>query len=285
VAEPEYRSAALLLLDHVINQPRVDLYLNTTVSDASTAAVEMLGCARVPVGVWNEAAFWVTNYRGVARSYLARRKHRLATPLSYPLAAAAFVRDRLTTRLPAAGDVDVVACPTFDERFDDFWSDARRAGPHLLWAVRTREVLDWHYRFALLSGRLWIAAVVDGGRIVAYAVFDRRDNTAIGLKRVRLADFQSLDGSAELLPPLLAWALRKCRAEGVHVLESLGRWLEPGELLDTIAPHRRTMPAWSSYYRASTPELAARLSDRRAWAPTLFDGNASLDAIEAVEDQ
>jgi len=61
VADPEYRSASLLLLDNVINQPGVDLYVNSTFSPASTPAISVFGCARVPVGVWDECAFWVTH--------------------------------------------------------------------------------------------------------------------------------------------------------------------------------------------------------------------------------
>jgi hypothetical protein len=137
-------------------------------------------------------------------------------------------------------------------------------------------MLNWHYRYALRHDRLWIATILDGPRLVAYAVFDRRDRADINLRRVRLVDFQSLDGGTDLLLPLLSWALRRCRAEGVHVLESVGRWMEQGALLDELAPHRRQLPAWRYVYRANTPELAERLRDRQAWAPSLYDGDASL---------
>ena len=76
--------------------------------------------------------------------------------------------------------------------------------------------------------------------------------------------------------PLLSWALSKCRDEGIHVLEHFGRWLEKGEALDGIAPYRRKLPTWIFVYRANAPGLAERLADRRVWAPSLFDGDASL---------
>ena len=275
VAEPEYRSASLLLLDHVINQCHVDLYLNNTVDVASTAAVSAFQCTRVPVGVWNKAAFWITHYQGFVESFLARKNYPLTKPLSYPLSAAVSLKERLTKMALGASDVEVKGCPAFDERFDDFWMDLKRCNPHLLWAVRTREVLEWHYKYALLHGRLWIVGAVDGHRMVAYAIFDRRDNE-FGLKRVRLVDFQSLDGSTALLSPLLSWALRKCRDEGIHMLESVGRWLEKGELLEIIAPYERRLPNWRYFYRANDPGLAESLRDQRAWAPSLFDGDASL---------
>jgi len=133
-----------------------------------------------------------------------------------------------------------------------------------------------HFKYALLGNRLWIATVVDGPRIVAYALFERGDDPTWRLRLVRLVDFQSLDGSTTLLSPLLAWALRKCRAEGIHKVVSLGRWLEKGELLDTIAPYRRRLSTWTYFYRANSPELVEPLRDPHTWAPSAFDGDSSL---------
>jgi hypothetical protein len=276
VADPEYRSASLLLLDNVINQPDVDLYLNSTFSPASTPAITVFGCSRVPVGIWDESAFWVADHQGFLASFLSRKGYPLARPLSYPGASAMLLRERLTRAGLRASDVEVEACSIFDERFDEFWADLRTRQSHLLLAIRTREVLAWHFKYALSNNRAWIATVVDSGRIIAYAVFDRRDRTDIALRRARLVDYQSLDGSTDFLLPLLSWGMQKCRAEGVHMLEHVGRWLEDGEIIDLIAPYRRRLLAWRYAYRANNPELAEGLRERRAWAPSLFDGDASL---------
>jgi hypothetical protein len=170
----------------------------------------------------------------------------------------------------------VTACPYFDDRFDDFWGALKSNYPRLLLAVRSREVLEWHFKYALLKNQLWIVTVVDGARLAAYAIFDRRDNPNFGLKRVRLVDFQSLDGTNTLLAPILSWALKKCRDEGIHMLENIGRFLEHGEFIDGVAPHRRKLSTWTYVYRANDPRLAEDLKDRQAWAPSLFDGSASL---------
>jgi hypothetical protein len=278
VADQEYRSGSLLLLEHVISQPSIDLYVNSTISVASMPAIDVFGCSRVPVGVWDEAAFWVTNHPAFAKSVLKRRGNPLASALSYPLSAALLLRERFTKTALSRSDVEVRACANFDERFDDFWIELRRRHPQLLLAIRTREVLAWHFKYALADNRAWIATVVEGGRLIAYAVFDRRYRRDIGLRRMRLVDFQSLDGSTELLPPIISWALGKCRAEGIHMLESVGRWLESGELLDVLAPYRRKLfgTAWLYAYRANNAVLAGQLRDRRVWAPSLFDGDASL---------
>src|SRR6266404_1699960 len=77
VAEPAYRSAALLLLDRLINQPGVDLYLNNTMSQEAASSFSMFECPRVPVGIWNESAFWITHYRGFAQSVLIKKHYPL----------------------------------------------------------------------------------------------------------------------------------------------------------------------------------------------------------------
>jgi len=276
VADLSYRSKALSLLDRVINQPNVDLYLNNTVGSNSANAVSIFDCSRVPVGLWDESAFWITNYQGFLERVLEIKARGLAKPLSYPLSAAAFLKDRLTSKGLRADDVEVKSVTAFDDRFDDFWMDLKRMNPRVLLAVRTREVLEWHFKYALLDNRLWIATVVDNARLAAYAIFDRQDNSAFGLTRMRLVDFQSLDGGTALLEPLLCWALRKCRNEGLHMLEIIGRWLEKGEFIETVAPHRRKLESWRFFYRANDKSLATTLRDPRTWAPSLFDGDATL---------
>ena len=283
VAEPAYRSVSLLLLDRVVNQRNVDLYLNNTVTAESTAALSVFECPRVPVGVWDESGFWITHYQGFSESFLVWKNYPLAKPLSYPLCAAALFRDWLTRKALPEDHVEVKTCSDFDDRFGDFRLELKRRNPHQLLAVRTREVLEWHYKHALLNNRLWIITAVDGPRLVAYATFERKDKLKFGLKRLSLVDFQSLDGSNGLLSPFLNWALRRCRNEGIHMLENVGRWLEKGELIKTVAPYRRKLPTWSYFYRANSPGLAESLKDPRAWAPSLFDGDASLCAGVMME--
>jgi hypothetical protein len=48
------------------------------------------------------------------------------------------------------------------------------------------------------------SARVDGPRLIAYGIFDRMELREIGLKQVRLVDFQSLDGGTDFLSPLLS---------------------------------------------------------------------------------
>jgi hypothetical protein len=275
VTEPAYRSAALQLLDSVINQRDVDLYVNSTVTAASVAAVQVFACEPVPVGRWDRSAVWYTHRQRYYEMRLRQERWPLAKPLSYAVATPESLWKSMTTTALRAGDVEVSACASFDERFDDFWSELKQRHPHRLLAVRSREVLQWHHRYALLNGHLWIPAVLDGDGLAAYATFQRYDRPEWGT-RVRLVDFQSLDGTSALLPSLLSWALKRCRAERIHSLEVVGRWLGRGELLESAATDPREMPTWKFFYRANTPALATSLKPPEVWAPSLYDGDASL---------
>ena len=299
VADVEYRSVSLLLLDNLIRQRQVDLFLSNTVGDKAVAAITAYGCSPISVGIWDEVAYWITNYRGFFESIVAMKNYRLtrpfafpswegswtrlkalrarlSKPLSYPLSAAAFLKDRLAKTSVREGEVEVKPCTDFDDRFDSFWEDVKRNNRHLLLAVRTREVLEWHFKYALLGNRLWIVTAVDGHRLVAYAIFDKSVHPRYGFKQVKLVDYQSLEDGASMLEPLLSWTLRRCRSEGVHMLEHTGRWMEKGQFIETAAPYRLKLSTWSYFYHANNPELREILNSRQVWTPSLFDGEASL---------
>ena len=275
VAEPECRSLSLQLLDRVVNQPGIDLYLNTTSSVISIGPLGVFECHKVPAGVWDQSAFWVTQHRGFFETILVKRHGALLRPLTYPLSMVFHAKDWIGNSRLRAQAREVQSYDGFDERFDEFWDRLRKKYPGVLLAVRSREILEWHFHIALRDRRLWIAAVVEGGAMQAYAIFDRSDNRKLGMRRMRLVDFQSLGGDI-LLIPLLAWALKRCRRERMHVLESTGRWLEPDGLIRRLAPYRRRLPSWTFYYRASDAGLAQKLKRPDAWAPSLYDGDASV---------
>jgi hypothetical protein len=171
---------------------------------------------------------------------------------------------------------EIELCSKFDNRFDEFWWELKHENDNVLLAVRTRETLAWHFRDRLLRQSAWILTASKGSRLVAYAIFDRHDKPALGLKRVRLVDFQALNGSEEVLRSALSWMLHKCREQGIHVLEVIGCWLDRPMLLQIPVPYHRTLPSWMYYYKAIGNELSATLRNPKIWAPSCFDGDASL---------
>jgi hypothetical protein len=143
-------------------------------------------------------------------------------------------------------------------------------------AMRTRETLEWHFGSTLKRGDAWIITATSGGLLTGYAVIDRQDNPALGLRRMRLADFQALHGYEALIRPVLAWMLRRCSQEQIHVAEIVGDWLERLGAPGTSGRYRRRLHSWLFYYLASDGSLREQLRNPEIWAPSSYDGDSSL---------
>jgi hypothetical protein len=280
VVDSAYRSHALLLLATYFKQPHVDLFLNTTVNAYAATAYQSLEGVPVPVGDWDRALFWITNHRGFAESFLQKKGAPLAKLLSFPLGTIGFLRDRLA----ASGfrgirqESKVLPCSHFDDRFEQFWQMLKKKKSNLLLPVRTREALEWHFKFALLQNAAWIYTVEGDSGLSAYAIFLRQDNPQTGLTRVRLADFQSLDDAASpaVLNAMLRAAFDRCQQESIHMLELIGLSPTLEAAIEPARPHRRHLPNWMYYYKANERSLAEKLKDPAVWEPSLFDGDSSL---------
>ena len=278
VVDPGYRGYSMSLLGCILRRKDVDFAIGTTISANAEQGYRALGWSRVPVGAWDKSEFWITNYRGFSESVLRMKSIPLSWALSYPAAAGLFLRDKITGPGMTAdrSNSRIEPCGQFDSRFDDFWAELKHQNHNVLLAVRSRETLDWHFQYSLRRGKTWILAFCEGSRLSAYAIFNRQDNPASHLQRVRLIDFQALRGFEAVLPVLLGWGLQKCREQGIHILESVGCWAVRPGLPKIPAPYSRTLPSWSYYYKANSPELRTTLKDPAAWVPTSFDGDASL---------
>jgi hypothetical protein len=272
--DPPYRAFAPLLFDEYVNQ-NADILLSTTVNglaEASHSTEEL----RVPVGDWSRAAFRITNYSGFAK--VALKIKSLPGVLAPLMAMGLWAKDRLTKRLAQPkipGQLSVTEFSEFGPAFDDLWRELQAAKAGKLLGVRSSEVLGWHFGIQLRSKRARILAVTGAdGRIAAYAVLMRADHHASGLKRFRLADFQTLDPA--LTDALVAKALQVCREDGVHALEMVGCDVPALDRWESVMPYRRNLPAWCYYFRATNDTLAAQFQEAAAWEPSSFDGDSSI---------
>jgi hypothetical protein len=280
VVDAACRPYSPLLLATFFQQPNVDLFLNTTVSSEAAAAYSIFQGIRVPVGAWDRALYWITRYQGFTESFLRRKGVALAKPLSYPLSVGVFLRDQAKrSRFQENGTaVTVLPCVSFDDRFEAFWASLRKKKSDLLLAVRSREALEWHFKFALQQNTAWIYIVEDNFGLAAYSVFLRQDSLETGLTRVRLVDFQCLEqeSAPDLLKATLHVAMDRCRQESIHMLELIGLDLALERKLERLSPHRRQLPTWMSYYKPNSTSLAGSLKDTAVWEFSLFDGDSSL---------
>jgi hypothetical protein len=280
VVDTPYRAYSPLLLATYFQQRNVDFFLSTTVNSQSEAAYSSFQSTRVPVGSWDRASFWITNYRGFVGSYLRRNSRMLAVPATYPLSAGLFVLDRLRgARLPRSSDlVRIVPCPRFDDRFQAFWEKLRQVKSDVLLADRSLQTLDWHFKSAFQKRDPWIYVLEQGSSIAAYSIFQRYDFAKVGLTRVRLIDFQCLDTnkSFDVLFAMLRIAIDRCRKTSIHMLELVG---DPSELVkkvQSVALRQRPLGSWLYYYKTNHSPLAQELKHACVWEPSLFDGDSSL---------
>jgi len=275
VVDRQYRGYAPLLADEYFGQQNVDVFLNNTVNANAAEAFQTFGALRVPAGDWGTAAFVVTKYRGFAESAL--RINEIAQPrlLSYTVGLALWTKDRFAATSIRRSGIDVSLSYDFDGRFDAFWGRLSEVSNVLL-AVRSVEVLKWHFGPSVEAGGIWVLTASKGEDIEAYAVFQRRDEKRFGLKRMRMVDFQALERHDEYGAAFLRRAYEECRARGIHVLEHVGCDLPRTRVFDAAAPYRRKLPSWCFFYSANKTELASELSSAEAWAPSSFDGDASL---------
>jgi hypothetical protein len=277
VVEPQYRGYSMLIYFRFLRQADVDLSVCTTVSASAEPVLRGFHFSRVPVGDWQRSGFWITGYGGLIRTALRRKSVPLTSVFSFPISALLSFRNKPR---PSAlrfngSSPEIELCAGFDNRFDEFWEELAFMNRRILLAVRNRETLSWHFR-ASSRRKVHIMTACRGSRLIGYAIFDRADNVELGLNRVRLIDFQAVHNPEILLPLVIQQMLRTCREENIHALEITGQWLDRFSESPIVPPYRRTLPSWTYYYKANGSELSVALRAPAVWAPSTFDGDASL---------
>jgi len=277
VVDQAFRAFAPLLLDCHFSQKNVDIFVHPTVNAAASAAYTTFGARRVPVGQWDRAVFWITGYRGMIEAWLKMRRVPFRKALSYGGATALFLRDKIKQKpSPRTRAIQFEVCHTFDDRFENFWHELKARDHKLLLAVRSREALQWHFKYAFAERKLFVIVAIRDHRIYAYAIFLRYDNHRLGLRRIRLVDFQALECRDAVLSASLSWIRETCRREEIHTFEVIGLRSIGNNNIEASAPHSRFLPAWLYYYHVPDPGLAEELADPYVWNPCAYDGDASL---------
>jgi hypothetical protein len=278
MVDPQYRTHSFQLLNQFFRQKQVDLFLATTVNSQATKLYEVFRALRVPAGTWDRSVFWITDYRGFSSSVLRMKELPGAGGLKYPASVGLWTRDVMQGRFfkVRGRSIEPDYCDRFDDRFDVFWKELCERQPQRLLANRSKAALEWHFKHTLAKGWTWILTLSEGMKLTAYAVFLRQDNPAHGLTRMRLVDFQTVTGDNEMLRPLLAAGLERCRRERIHMLEASGFADEKQTIIDSLSPCSRELDAWRYLYKTAQPALAAQLKDPGVWDPTCLDGDAAI---------
>jgi hypothetical protein len=281
VVEDEYRGYAMFLADQYWHQKSVDVALGHQATPEAFKAHVELGVQSVPLGAWDRKAVWIVRYQEFIDDWFGRKGLPAADLLSYPAALALSTKDvwnRMLLRGRARRDLGVEMCTAFDERFDRFWEELCAEYPRRFLALRTRAILEWRFHFALCEKRLWIATFSQGGRLRAYAIFLLQENSRPQdrMRRLIVADFQSLERDDGIFYAMLRAALEQSRKSGIHLLVTMGISAS-GTDMSMMAPHRGPLlPHATSLYKTRNPKLSRALADPQAWCPSLYDGDMSL---------
>jgi len=283
VVASAYRGYSILLVAQYLRQKNAALCLSTTVGAAACNALIALGALPVPVGKWDRSDVWITTYTDFVASWLARKKLPFANLFSPPISAALFARDAILkrrirgmVRSKVDSDCKIQWCESFDERFDSFWESLRVDNQNTLLAVRSRAVLEWHFLYALRENRVWIATANQGSRLCAYGIFLMERNLKDQVRRIALVDFQASVDQATVFYPMLAEALDRCRRDGIHLLSTIGLCPPGVGDIGLLAPYHVRLTAWQYLYKACDRSLVEVLNRPEIWAPSLFDGDASI---------
>lgn len=268
-----YRGYALALMDEYLNQPNVDVFVNTTVNPQAAPLIERV-FHRVPLGDWATASYWVTGHKEYARDRMRSRNALLAKLLAIPIGAALRLKDVVNDKpLPKArADVLIDTVDRFDQRFDTFWNELVRQNREKLLSDRSSSALSWHFALPMKRRQITILTASRNGRLRAYCILNRRG----GGRRMHLVDYQSIEHDVDLLPGLIAAALRRCPPHDVCVLQNLGRGVPKMQAFDVYAPYHVKLPCWRYYYSAADDAVGAALDDPHIWDPSAYDGDESL---------
>lgn len=278
VVDARYRTYALQLLDRYFSQREVELFLNATVGPKACESFAVFQSSPAPVGDWDRSSFWVTNYQQFVAGWLTMKGLSLAKPVSYVFSIGSLVTGALRKEVQSSKflNLQLQFCSAIDSRFDCFWDAVRTLNHSVLLGERSRTALEWHFNYAIAGNKAWIIVATQGRSIIAYSIFFRHDNESFGLKRIRLVDFQTLDGNIAVLTPMLNLALQRCRREGINMLECIGFGPDKRNLITKLARYERKLPSWLYFYKARDKSLADSLREPTAWDPCQFDGDASL---------
>lgn len=273
--EPSHRGLGLLLLNRLLEfAPQVEYFVGSSANANSAPVLDRIGISRVPVGDWQNSSFWITNYDGFVASAISKKG--LPNFMVGAGSAALKAYNKISKPVWPSQKHELLRHSTLDDRFDVFWEDLQCAYPNRFLANRSRESLQWHFKFSLEQKRTWIVTHEVGSRVVAYGIFQRQDYREINLQRVRLIDYQSLPGYEDVLSSILGWALNESRGQGIHMLEAFGFRPEKQQIIDKLAPHRRRLNAWGYFHKIASAELERELQDCNVWDPSQYDGDSSL---------
>lgn len=276
VVDMEYRKFSMSLVKNYFKQNKPELFIDASANEIASKVFERFFKAkRIPVFSYDTVLFWIMDYKRFAEAAVSRCKKLII--IKHFINVFAYIANAISKNKNYVKNpkYDICCIENFDERFDVFWERLKNKRPALL-CYRDMKSLSWHFKYALLKKKAWIFVVEKNHEIVSYSVFIRQDNSGIGLKRMRLADFQSLEDDLFVLRDMVSFAIAKCRSNDVCLLEIFGLDFKKISILKKLYPFSRKLKNPPFFYKTRNIGLAKELEGQEIWDPVLYDGDVSL---------
>ena len=276
-----FRGHSLRLAAAFFNQAGIDIFINTTATEASGKIFQLFNAIPVPQENYGTVLFWVLRPRGFINATLRSINFpppiaKLASGLfSFLLWSDIRIRRKAPPKKPRkpAHDLSVHQVDVADlgDEIDELWSRKIQTEQKLM-SYRTADVLRWH--FAKTKAKVLYCDFE--GKLAGYAVVTREDLPDIGLSRSKIVDIIVEEDEPEILDQLLSSAYLHAKADGSHVLEAVGFPTAIRHRMHHARPYSRKLRHWPYFYLAVDPSLHAELQEQHAWYACPFDGDASL---------
>ncbi len=278
--EPGYRGFSHLLVNSFFRQRDVDLFLNTTATDAAGKMMTALRASPVPQRDYGRVHFWVLQPTQFAQVVL--RRAGCSQTLSRVLGAAGglaiwadnAVRRSRPTSPSARFVVRESGLETLEPEFSRFWEEQAREAT-FLFAHRTPETLRWHFDAPCTRKTTTVLSCSKGTRLLGYAIV-RHDPPQEGFRRSLVADLMVESENQDLILSLISAAHDSARGAGSHILELLGFPQKIRDVCLRTKPYTREYPACPYFYKARDRELQDQLKAEGAWYACPYDGDTTL---------
>ncbi len=278
--EKAYRSETRRLCEAYFGQPNLDVVLISTAIPATGRRCLEFGGVALPQPEHGTVLYWVVNSPAFLRAAFRKKGRGRQAAFWLGLLASVpfdFVM-RLSGRRPYASLAGVTPVPVsaIDADFDALYTAKRTELPDALLACRDAETLRWYFGLGARADETRVLRCDRDGGLKGYVVLIRDDAPAIGLKRYKIADMLVREDDPAVVDSLLAAAYEYATAKGVHVVELIGLPPHLRARAGKHKPYSRPLPTFPFYYKAQTPDLAARLADGASWYVTAYDGDSAL---------
>lgn len=278
IVKKEFRNYSIMLIKKYFDQKDPDLFINTTANYEGEKVYSAFKANRIPADSTDVALFWITNYKQFTKSACKKKNIPCIGVLCYPLFLVLLGLDKIKgrNRIYYKENSEVNICYDFDNRFDEFWTHFKKKNKSKILFVRDKSNLNWHFKYDIKKKDIWIFVIEKDNKITDYAIFLRQNGEKIGLERIRLIDYCSLNDEQDALLKIISCAIKKFKDDGIHLVESIGFDTDTRAIIEKSNPHKRKLLSWPFYYKSNREELTGILNDPEKWNPCYIDGDACV---------